>query len=152
MLLYVTMIYSRKQQTIAKQIMSIFNVSEKKEKALLDRMRELNVKEDDLEERFIRSSGPGGQKVNKSSTCVFLRHIPTDITIKYQKERSQALNRFFARRTLLDQIELKEKGYIKEEKKRIEKIKSQKRKRRKRSKESSSTLKPRELNTEESKQ
>jgi len=146
------MIYSRKQQTIAKQIMSIFNVSEKKEKALLDRMRELNVKEDDLEERFIRSSGPGGQKVNKSSTCVFLRHIPTDITIKYQKERSQALNRFFARRTLLDQIELKEKGYIKEEKKRIEKIKSQKRKRRKRSKESSSTLKPRELNTEESKQ
>jgi len=75
--------------------MSIFNVSEKKEKALLDRMLELNVKEDDLEERFIRSSGPGGQKVNKTSSCVFLRHIPTDITVKYQKERSQSLNRFF---------------------------------------------------------
>jgi len=120
----------------------------KKEKALFDRMRELNVKEDDLEERFIRSSGPGGQKVNKSSTCVFLRHIPTDTTVKYQKERSQALNRFFARRTLLDQIELKQKGYIKEERRRIEKIKSQKRKKRKRSKEKSSTLKHEKSDTE----
>ncbi len=115
--------------------MSIFNVSPKKEKALLDRMRELNVNEVDLEESFIRSSGPGGQKVNKTSSCVCLRHIPTNITVKFQRERSQALNRFFARRTLLDQVELKQKGYIKEEKKRIEKIRSQKRKRRKRAKE-----------------
>ena len=131
--------------------MSIFKVSEKKEKELLDRMRELNVKEDDLEERFIRSSGPGGQKVNKSSTCVFLRHIPTDTTVKYQKERSQALNRFFARRTLLDQIELKQKGHIKEETKRIEKIKSQKRKKRKRTKDKLSTLKPKQSDTDERK-
>ena len=131
--------------------MSIFKVSEKKEKELLDRMRELNVKEDDLEERFIRSSGPGGQKVNKSSTSVFLRHIPTDTTVKYQKERSQALNRFFARRTLLDQIELKQKGYIKEDKKRIDKIKSQKRKKRKRTKDKLSTLKPKQSDTDESK-
>ena len=131
--------------------MSIFKVSEKKEKELLDRMRELNVKEDDLEERFIRSSGPGGQKVNKSSTSVFLRHIPTDTTVKYQKERSQALNRFFARRTLLDQIELKQKGHIKEETKRIEKIKSQKRKKRKRTKDKLSTLKPKQSDTDERK-
>ena len=131
--------------------MCIFNVSEKKEKALLDRMYELNVKEDDLEERFVRSSGPGGQKVNKSSTCVFLRHIPTDTTVKYQKERSQALNRFFARRTLLDQIELKQKGYIKEERKRIEKIKSQKRKRSKRTNEKLFILKPKQSDTDESK-
>ena len=130
--------------------MSIFKVSEKKEKELLDRMRELNVKEDDLEERFIRSSGPGGQKVNKSSTCVFLRHIPTDTTVKYQKERSQALNRFFARRTILDQIELKLKGCIKAEKKRIEKIKSQKRKKRKRTKEKLSIFEPKQSDTEES--
>ncbi len=115
--------------------MSIFNVSPKKEKALLDRMRELNVNESDLEESFIRSSGPGGQKVNKTSSCVCLRHIPSDITVKYQRERSQALNRFFARRTLLDQVELKQNGYIKEEKKRVEKIRSQKRKKRKRAKE-----------------
>jgi len=138
------MIYFKKYQTTTKQIMSIFNVSDKKEKELLERMHELNVNEDDLEERFIRSSGPGGQKVNKSSTCVFLRHIPTDTTVKYQKERSQALNRFFARRTLLDQIELKQKGHIKEETKRIEKIKSQKRKRRKRTIEKLSILKPRQ--------
>jgi protein subunit release factor B len=131
--------------------MSIFNVSEKKEKALLDRMCELNVKENDLEESFIRSSGPGGQKVNKTSSCVFLRHIPTDITVKYQKERSQSLNRFFARRTLLDQIELKQKGYIIEDKKRIEKIKSQKRKKRKRSKEKLSILKPKQPDINENK-
>ena len=124
--------------------MSIFNVSEKKAKALLDRMRELNVKEDDLEERFIRASGPGGQKVNKTSSCVFLRHIPTDITVKYQQERSQSLNRFFARRTLLDQIELKQKGFIKEDKKRIDKIKSQKRKKRKRTKEKLTAIKPKQ--------
>jgi len=122
--------------------MSIFNVSEKKEKALLDRMRELNVNENDLEERFIRSSGPGGQKLNKTSSCVCLRHIPTDITVKYQRERSQALNRFFARRLLLDQIERIQKGFIKEDKKRIEKIRSRKRKKRKRTKEKLSSLKP----------
>jgi peptide chain release factor len=131
--------------------MSIFNVSEKKEKALLDRMRELNVKEDDLEEQFIRSSGPGGQKVNKTSSCVFLRHIPTDTTVKYQKERSQALNRFFARRTLLDQIELKRRGYIKEDKKRIEKIKSLKRKKRKRTKEKLSSQEPKLSDSKENK-
>ncbi len=132
--------------------MSIFNVTEKKEKELQERMRELNVNEDDLEERFIRSSGPGGQKVNKSSTCVFLRHIPTDTTVKYQKERSQALNRFFARRTLLDQIELKQKGYIKEDKKRIEKIKSQKRKKRKRANEKQYSLKPKQSDIKEKKE
>jgi len=122
--------------------MSIFNVSEKKEKALLDRMRELNVNENDLEERFIRSSGPGGQKANKTSSCVCLRHIPTDITVKYQRERSQALNRFFARRTLLDQIEQIQKGFIKEGKKRIEKIRNQKRKKRKRAIEKLTSVKP----------
>ncbi len=115
--------------------MAIFNVSEKKEKALLDRMHELNVKEADLEEQFTRSSCPGGQKVNKTSSCVCLRHVPTDITVKYQRERSQALNRFFARRTLLDQIERLQKGFVKEDKKRIEKIRSQKRRKRKRAKE-----------------
>ncbi len=128
--------------------MSIFNVSPKKEKALLDRMCELNINETDLEESFIRSSGPGGQKVNKTSSCVCLRHIPTNITVKYQRERSQALNRFFARRVLLDQIELKQKGYIKEDKKRIEKIKSQKRKKRKRTKEKLSTLQPKQSDSE----
>ena len=129
--------------------MPIFNVSEKKEKALLDRMRELNVTENDLDEQFIRSSGPGGQKVNKTSSCVCLRHIPTDITVKYQRERSQALNRFFARRTLLDKIELLQKGFIKEDKKRIEKIRSQKRKKSQRTKKKLSALKSKQSDIKE---
>ena len=114
--------------------MSIFNVSPKKEQELLERMKQLNVSEDDLEEKFIRSSGPGGQKTNKTSTCVSLRHVPTDIVVKCQKERSQPLNRFFARRLLLDQIERKQKGFIPEEEKRIEKIRQKKRRSAKRAK------------------
>lgn len=109
--------------------MSIFNVSPKKEKELLERMRQFDVAESDIEEEFIRSSGPGGQKVNKTSSCVLLHHIPTGIKIKCQKERSQSLNRFFARRLLLDQIERKKNGFTSEESKRIQKIRSQKRKR-----------------------
>jgi protein subunit release factor B len=115
--------------------MSAFNVSAEKEDALLKRMSSLGVSEKDLEETFIRSSGPGGQKVNKTSTCVFLRHIPTGLTVKCQRERSQALNRFLARRILLDRVERRQKGSISREKERVEKIRRQKRKRSKRAKE-----------------
>ena len=115
--------------------MSFFNVSPKKERELMERMKQLNVSEDDIEESFSRSSGPGGQKTNKTSTCVFLRHTPTGITVKCQEERSQSLNRFFARRRLLDQVERSKKGFVAEEKKRIDKIRQQKRKRAKRTKE-----------------
>ncbi len=114
--------------------MSIFNVSPKKERELLERMKLLKVSEDDIEERFIRSSGPGGQKTNKTSSCVSLHHIPTGIKLKCGKERSQSLNRFLARRLLLDQIERKQKGFISEEKKRIEKIRQKKRRSAKRAK------------------
>ena len=115
--------------------MSLFTVSASKEKVLLDRMKKLGVSEKDIEETFIRSSGPGGQKVNKSSSCVFIRHIPTGLSVKYQRERSQALNRFLARRLLLDKIERMQKGLVSREKERIEKIRRQKRKRSKRAKE-----------------
>ncbi len=115
--------------------MSAFNVSAEKEDALRKRMSLLGVSEKDLEETFIRSSGPGGQKVNKTSTCVFLRHIPTGLTVKCQRERSQALNRFLARRILLDRVERRQKGVISREKERVEKIRRQKRKRSKRAKE-----------------
>jgi peptide chain release factor len=116
-------------------IMSFFNVSPKKESELMGRMKRMGVSEDDIEERFSRSSGPGGQKTNKTSTCVSLLHIPTGITVKCQEERSQSLNRFLARRRLLDQIERSKKGFVAEEKKRIDKIRQQKRKRTKRAKE-----------------
>ena len=114
--------------------MSIFKVSSRKEQALLQRMKELNVCEDDIEETFIRASSPGGQKTNKTSSCVSLRHIPTNIIVKCQRERSQSLNRFLARRQLLDQIERMQKGFVKEESLRIEKIRSRKRIRAKRAK------------------
>ncbi|HOE32210.1 MAG TPA: peptide chain release factor-like protein [Smithella sp.] len=102
---------------------------------LQDRMKSLGVAETDLEETFIRSSGPGGQKVNKSSSCVYLRHLPTGLSVKCQKERSQSLNRFLARRLLLDKIEIQQKGLMAEARQTIEKIRRQKRKRSKRAKE-----------------
>jgi protein subunit release factor B len=110
-------------------------VSVDKEKTLAARMLELGVAESDFEESFIRSSGPGGQKVNKSSSCVYLVHIPTGLSVKCQKERSQSLNRFLARRLLLDKIEKLQKGFIAKEKEKLEKIRRQKRKRSKRAKE-----------------
>jgi len=115
--------------------MSLFTVSTEKEKALLERMARLGVAESDLRETFVRSSGPGGQKVNKTSSCVQLVHVPTGLTVKCQRERSQALNRFLARRLLLDRIEKLQKGVVEAERDRAEKIRRQKRKRSRRAKE-----------------
>ena len=110
-------------------------LSKEKQNELKDRMDRLGVKESDIQEMFVRSSGHGGQKVNKTSSCVYLKHIPTGIEVKCQKERSQSLNRFFARRRLLNKIEEMILGKESEEKKRMEKIRRQKRKRSKRAKE-----------------
>ena len=98
-------------------------------------MEELQLREEDIDEKFIRSSGKGGQNVNKSSTCVYLKHRPTGIEVKCQKERSQALNRFLARRILTNKVEALRLGRLSEERKRIEKIRRQKRKRSRRAKE-----------------
>ncbi len=70
-------------------------------------MEALHLLEKDIEEKFIRSSGRGGQKVNKASTCVYLKHLPTGIEVKWMQERSQSLNRFLARRELIKRIEMK---------------------------------------------
>ncbi len=110
-------------------------VSSQKEAALALRMAELGVREEDLEESFVRSSGAGGQNVNKTSTCVVLVHRPTGIRVKCQQERSQALNRFVARRLLLDEIERRREGFVAAERRRVEKIRRQKRKRSRRARE-----------------
>jgi len=111
------------------------SISKTKQEALKKKMQQLGIKEGDIEEKFIRSRGPGGQKVNKASSCVYLKHIPTGIKVRCQKERSQVLNRFLARRTLVNKIEKLINGELSEEKRRIEKIRRQKRKRSKRAKE-----------------
>jgi len=115
--------------------MGIFPVSASKEAELLEKMAALNIREEDIEESFVRSGGKGGQHVNKTSTCVYLKHVPTGIEVKCQEERSQALNRYRARVLLVKKIGQMIKGKESEEQQRIEKIRRQKRKRSKRAKE-----------------
>ena len=110
-------------------------ISQEKDTALRERMERLGVREEEFRETFIRSSGPGGQKVNKTSSCVFLVHLPTGLSVKCQQERSQALNRFLARRILLDRIERLRTGLISAERMRVEKIRRQKRRRSRRAQE-----------------
>ncbi|HAM50839.1 MAG TPA: peptide chain release factor-like protein [Nitrospiraceae bacterium] len=85
--------------------MPVYAVSEAKDKWLREKMQALNIQEKDILEKFVRSSGKGGQKVNKTSTCVYLKHIPTGMEVKCMKDRSQSINRFLARRELLEVIE-----------------------------------------------
>ena len=115
--------------------MALFPVSPQKTQELDALMRKLGVTEQDLEERFVRSSGPGGQNVNKVSTCVVLRHLPSGLEVRCQQERSQAMNRFFARRQLLLRLEAQRLGALSAEAQRIAKIRRQKRKRSKRAKD-----------------
>jgi protein subunit release factor B len=111
--------------------MPTFAVSEEKDRWLKERMEALGIHEKDIEEKFIRSSGSGGQKVNKTSTCVYLKHIPTGIEVKSMRERNQSLNRFLARRELVKRIE-KLSGRLTPEDVKIIKAKRQKSKREKR--------------------
>ena len=112
-----------------------FPVSPKKQAALEAAMRRLGVREEEFEEWFIRSSGPGGQHVNKAATCVVLRYRPGGLEVRCQQERSQALNRFLARKILLRRLEAERLGRLSEEAQRIAKLKRQKRRRSRRAKE-----------------
>jgi len=114
--------------------MARFPVSAEKERQLVERMATLDVREEDIEEQFVRSSGAGGQNVNKVSSCVLLHHRPSGIRVRCQKERSQGLNRFLARRILLEKIESLRRGTAIEAQRRIAKIRRQKRRRSRRAK------------------
>lgn len=109
-----------------------FAVSEAKNLWLRQKMAELGVREEDLEETFVRSSGAGGQHVNKTSTCVQLRHKPSGISVTASRERSQSLNRFLARREILERIESLS-GVKTPQLRRIERLQKQKDRRRRRS-------------------
>src|SRR4030066_2228082 len=113
--------------------MPTFAVSEEKNKWLKEKMKALNIHEEDIAEKFIRSSGKGGQKVNKTSTCVYIKHTPTGIEVKCMKDRSQSINRFLARRELVERIETLT-GHVTSRDLRAEKIRKQKAKRVKRTK------------------
>jgi protein subunit release factor B len=113
----------------------MFPVSPEKEKSLKEKLDSLGIYEKDMKETFVRSQGHGGQNVNKTSTCVHLKHIPSGTEVKCQKTRSQGMNRYYARVLLYEKIERSEKGRQSEEEQRIAKIRRQKRKRSKRAKE-----------------
>ena len=109
--------------------MSPFPVHPDKEATLLRRMAALGIAEADLQEWFIRGGGPGGQKTNKTSSTVCLRHKPTGLEVRCAQERSQSLNRFLARRELCDKIAGKLHGEKSKRQQEIEKIRRQKRRR-----------------------
>jgi len=113
--------------------MSKYGVTPQREVELLARMAACGLVEGDLEEKHIRAGGPGGQHVNRSATCIYLKHRPTGLEVKMQRERSQGLNRFFARRRMCELLEAQAGGQTKADADR-EKIRKQKARRKRRGK------------------
>ena len=113
-----------------------FGVTDRKAAELQQRMMQCKLCEKDIEEKFVRSSGPGGQKVNKSSTCVHITHHPSGLTVKMQESRTQILNRYYSRKRQCELLENKLHGRESPEEKRISRIRKQKDRKRRRRKES----------------
>ncbi len=115
-----------------------FDVSESKQKALLEKIKRLNIDVQKIEENFVRGGGKGGQKINKTANCVQLFYSPFQISVRVQRERKRSLNRFLALRELVDQIEMKISPETSERLKAYEKIRKQKERRQRRSREGES--------------
>lgn len=115
--------------------MTVSPVSREKAELLRKRMQALGIRDDDLTEKFVRGAGRGGQKINKTSSCVYLIHVPTGIEVKCQRERSQALNRHLARRELCDRLEEQREKRKSARRQAAEKIRRQKRRRSRRQKQ-----------------
>lgn len=115
--------------------MSIFPVTSAKALRLAARLQALRVREADLQEHFVRAGGPGGQNVNKVSTCVVLRHVPSRIEVKCQESRSQGLNRYLARCRLCEKLGALREGIASLEQQRREKVRRQKRRRSRRARQ-----------------
>jgi len=109
-------------------------ITQEKWEKLYERMAALGIREEELAESFIRGSGSGGQKINKTSSCVQLRHAPSGIEIKCQSSRLQSSNRFFARRDLCDKLEEIRLGAQSRRQQEQEKVRRQKRRRSRRAK------------------
>lgn len=109
-----------------------FGVTEQKANELRTRMAACGLQESDLVESFVRSQGPGGQKVNRTSTCVYLKHLPTGLEVKMQETRSQLMNRFYARRRMCELLESRLLGNESPESLKQAKIRKQKARRRRR--------------------
>jgi len=114
--------------------MSDAYVSAPKQRALAAQMEKLGVDDASLTERFILGSGSGGQKVNKTASCVYLKHEPSGIEIKCQRSRSREMNRFLARRELCDRLDEQIRGEASRRQQAREKIRRQKRRRSRRQK------------------
>ena len=99
------------------------------------RLLQHGVRDEDLVEKFILGSGAGGQKINKTASCVYLKHLPSGIEVKCQRSRSRELNRFLARRELCEQLEARRDGIASRRRAETEKIRRQKRRRSRRQKQ-----------------
>ena len=109
-----------------------FGITARKKASLDERMVTCGLFESDIEESFVRSGGAGGQKVNKTSSCVHLKHIPSGLAVKVQKSRSQGLNRYYARKQMCELLENKVLGKDSPKAKKLEKIRKQKNRRKRR--------------------
>ena len=106
-----------------------FPVSTHKQEDLNERMRKLQLAEGMIDESYFKVSGPGGQKTNKTLVGVTLLHRPTGVRVRCQRERSQGINRFLARRLLVEELEAREHGKTRHEAK-AAKLREEKDKRR----------------------